>query len=187
MKTYTIIGGVNGVGKSSLSGSLKHQYRDLGTIIDVDLLTAKLGVGPIQGGKRAIELIHDCLQKGICFTQETTLSGTQVEHTARAARERHYRIRMFYVGLDTVEECLKRIRNRIEKGGHDIPAPTVERRFAKREDALLRVLPYCDEAFLFDNENGFVLVAEFRNGEIVPLTEKRPLWLRSLIERISLQ
>ena len=36
MKLYTIIGGVNGSGKSSLTGALKAERSDLGIIIDVD-------------------------------------------------------------------------------------------------------------------------------------------------------
>ena len=36
MKTYTIVGGVNGVGKSSLTGVLKSRTTDLGVIVDVD-------------------------------------------------------------------------------------------------------------------------------------------------------
>ena len=43
MKTYTIIAGVNGAGKSSLTGSLKYQRRDLGKIIDVDKLAVQHG------------------------------------------------------------------------------------------------------------------------------------------------
>ena len=36
MKTYTIVGGVNGVGKSSLTGVLKSRTTDLGVIVDLD-------------------------------------------------------------------------------------------------------------------------------------------------------
>ena len=36
MRTYTIIGGVNGVGKSSFTGVLKERSTDLGIIVDVD-------------------------------------------------------------------------------------------------------------------------------------------------------
>lgn len=43
MKKITIIGGVNGVGKSSLYGALDEDYGDLGFIIDVDKITAHLG------------------------------------------------------------------------------------------------------------------------------------------------
>lgn len=39
VRTYTIIGGVNGVGKSSFTGVLKERCTDLGIIIDVDKIT----------------------------------------------------------------------------------------------------------------------------------------------------
>mgnify|MGYP003376329132 CR=1 FL=1 len=65
MKTYTIIGGVNGVGKSSLTGVLRSELTDLGSVIDVDKLTASLGGDKLAGGKAAIRKIESCLQKGV--------------------------------------------------------------------------------------------------------------------------
>lgn len=144
MKIFTIIGGVNGTGKSSLTGVLKNRMNDLGVIVDVDKLTAKLDKGTIEGGKAAISAIDNCLSKGISFTQESTLSGIRIERTVKEARELGYYIRLFYVGLDTLGESSKRIRNRVEKGCHDIPPEDVERSFNERFDALRRVLPYCD-------------------------------------------
>ena len=55
MKLYTIIGGVNGAGKSSLTGVLKAERSDLGRIIDVDKLAVQHG-GFIEGGKAAVRL-----------------------------------------------------------------------------------------------------------------------------------
>ena len=43
MKTYTIVAGVNGCGKSSLTGVLRTEIDNLGKIIDVDKITAELG------------------------------------------------------------------------------------------------------------------------------------------------
>ena len=77
MKIYTIIAGVNGAGKSSLTGALKAERNDLGQIIDVDKITASLGGRAIEGGKTAIHKINECLDRGISFTQETTLSGVR--------------------------------------------------------------------------------------------------------------
>ena len=61
MKTYTIIGGVNGVGKSSFTGVLKERCEDLGHIIDVDKITAELGKGTLAGGKAALTKIEICI------------------------------------------------------------------------------------------------------------------------------
>lgn len=183
MKLYTIIGGVNGCGKSSLTGALKAERSDLGLIIDVDKLAAQLG-SPVEGGKAAVRKIDECLEKGISFTQETTLSGARTERTIRRAKERGYTIRLYYIGLDTMEESLGRIRNRVAKGGHDIPKEDVERRFQSRFSDVLRVLPYCDEARFFDNDNGFVEVAEYRNGELIPRVSNPPRWLLELMGRV---
>ena len=183
MQIYTIIGGVNGCGKSSLTGALKAERSDLGLIIDVDKLAAQLG-SPVEGGKAAVRKIDECLEKGISFTQETTLSGARTERTIRRAKERGYTIRLYYIGLDTMEESLGRIANRVAKGGHDIPKEDVERRFQSRFADVLRILPYCDEARFFDNDNGFVEVAEYRNGELIPRVSTPPRWLLELMGRV---
>ena len=159
MQIYTIIGGVNGCGKSSLTGALKAERSDLGLLIDVD--------------KAALQLFRK------------KLGGQRTERTIRRAKERGYTIRLYYIGLDTMEESLGRIANRVAKGGHDIPREDVERRFQSRFTDVLRVLPYCDEARFFDNDNGFVEVAEYRNGELIPRVPTPPRWLLELMERVE--
>ncbi len=180
MKTYTIIGGVNGVGKSSFTGVLKERSTELGVIVDVDKITAELGAGAIAGGKAALKKIEGCIEKGVSFTQETTLSGRRTEATARRVRELGYRVRLFYIGLDTAAESLLRIANRVRRGGHNIPEEDVQRRFAGRWEAVAKVLAYCDEAEFYDNDNGFVKVAEYRNGELRPVGDYHPQWLIQL-------
>ena len=182
MKIYTIVGGVNGTGKSSLTGVLKAQLNNLGVIVDVDRITAQAGGSAIQGGKIALDRIADCLNKGISFTQETTLSGRKTEATAAQAKAQGYFVRLYYVGLDTPEECLQRIENRVKHGGHDIREEDVLRRFAGRWEAVSKVLPYCDEAHFFDNFNGFVEVAEYKNGELITKGDKLPAWVMELKE-----
>lgn len=185
MKTYTIIGGVNGVGKSSFTGLLKEQRSDLGIIIDVDKITAELGGNTIAGGEAALKKIQDCIGKGISFTQETTLSGQHTEAAARELLEKGYHVRLYYIGLNSAAESLTRISNRVKYGGHDIPAQDVERRFAGRWEAVAKVLPYCDEAEFYDNSNGFVLVAKYRNGELRTVGSIVPGWLKELQEYLE--
>lgn len=182
MKTFTIIGGVNGAGKSSLTGVLRGQLHDLGIVIDVDQLTARAGGNALRGGKIAVRKIRDCLSKGVCFTQETTLSGFTTAARASAAG---YYIRLYYVGLDTAEESVSRIANRVAHGGHDIPTDVVLRRYQKRWADVAAVLPYCDEATFYDNYNGFVEVAEYRNGELLLKGDYRPRWAAELKEYLE--
>ncbi|MBQ6675524.1 MAG: zeta toxin family protein [Ruminococcus sp.] len=182
MKTFTVIGGVNGVGKSSLSGVLSAESTELGIIIDTDKLGLKHGGDRIKGGKEAVGLINKCLERGLTFTQETTLSGVRTLKTIRRAKDLGYYIKLYYIGVDSCEESLSRIANRVRKGGHDIPDEDVKRRFEKRFEDLCRVLPYCNEVKLFDNENGFEEVAAYQNGRLTPIGSRRPKWLCGLLE-----
>jgi predicted ABC-type ATPase len=180
MKTYTIVGGVNGTGKSSFTSALKVNSTDLGVIVDVDQITAAVGGKALAGGRIALKKINDCLEKGVCFTQESTLSGSFVQKTAKKALDAGYFIRLYYIGLDSAEESLARIANRVRRGGHDIPQEDVLRRFADRWKALAAVLPYCEEAHFYDNDNGFREVAVYQNGELLLLGEHRPRWTLEL-------
>lgn len=187
MPIYTIIAGVNGSGKSSLTGALKAERDDLGIAVDVDKLTAEHGGNRLIGGKEAIRRIDDCLKKRLNFTQETTLSGFRTEKTIQRARQAGYQIRLYYIGLDSAEESIKRIQNRVAKGGHDIPRDVVKRRFKSRFEDILRILFYCNEAIFYDNDNGFRVVGEYRNGEILQVGNPCPRWLHELREVVSQQ
>ena len=85
MKLYTIVGGVNGVGKSSFTGALKARMTDLGTMIDVDKITAELG------GKIALKKIRDCLNKGVSFTQDQPCPVIKQRQRQRKRKKIYYK------------------------------------------------------------------------------------------------
>ncbi len=180
MNRCTLIAGVNGTGKSSLRGVLEGQGAILGHIIDPDYIAKQNSFDVVRAGKQAIEEINDCLDRNVSFTQETTLAGKRIERTLKQARKQGYYVVMYYVGLDSLEESLKRIENRVRKGGHDIPTDDVVRRYSNRYEALRRVLPYCDEVIFYDNENGFIKVAEITNNRFNYSNGYRPQWLENL-------
>ena len=178
MKTYNIIGGVNGAGKSSLTGVLLAE-RNLGTVIDIDKLSKRKGLTNIEAGREAIATIESLIDNGDTFTQETTLSGSRTLNTVRKAKAAGYRICLFYVGLDDIKEHFARIANRVSKGGHDIAVEDVTRRFEGRFDTLPKVMTLCDEVSLYDNDNGFTKVGEYKNGQLFVLSSA-PKWLKEL-------
>ena len=104
--------------------------------------------------------------------------------TASKAKLQDYYVRLYYIGLDTPEECLERIANRVARGGHIISENDVRRRFTERWESLSKVLPYCDEVQFFDNNNGFVKVAEYSNNKLLLKSELHPTWLRELSEHL---
>lgn len=184
MKVYTIIGGVNGTGKSSLTGMLRTERTDLGIVVDPDRCTVLCNEDEYEGGKLAVSQIENALNEGVNFTQETTLSGGYPKRLCSRAKDAGYYIRLYYVGLDTLEESLHRIENRVAHGGHNIPEKDVRSRFAHRFQDVGKILPYCDEAKFFDNNNGFMLVAEYRNGQLFPIGAHTPGWVQELYQQL---
>jgi len=67
------------------------------------------------------------------------------------AKQRGFEIRFVYVYVDTLERQLERIRFRVVKGGHDVPADKV----AARRGRSFRECPWffwqAHQAWIFDN------------------------------------
>ena len=185
MKKFTIIGGVNGVGKSSIYGAFGAADKELGLVIDTDKITAQLGGDKLKGGKEAVRMINECLERGESFTWETTLSGNKPLKTILAAREKGYIISLYYIAVSTPEESILRIQNRVRKGGHNIPVNDVQRRYERRFDDLIKVLPHCDSVIFLDNENGFVKIGYYDEGELELIGEYTPDWILELKEQLA--
>ena len=72
---------------------------------------------------------------------------------------------------------LLRIENRVRKGGHNIPASDVARRYENRLNSLAEIAPLCDRIVFYDNENGFVKVAEITNNKFRYTNGYKPNWI----------
>ena len=177
---FNIIAGVNGTGKSSLRGAIV-DFVELGVIVDPDLIAKENGVSAVTAGKIAINLIDDCIGSFSTFTRETTLSGHRIVQELRLAKERGFKVSMFYVGLETVKDSLDRIANRVKKGDHNIPEAVVVRRYEKRIEDLIKCVPFCDEITFYDNDNGFKRVAVYdRENGLRYTNGNRPGWIKPI-------
>lgn len=168
MKTCTIIGGIDGVGKSSLLGVLRAVRTDLGLVVD-------------EKEKAASERIETALKDEINFSYETTLHGEFSKELCRRAKDAGYAVRLYYVGLDPVDENLLRIKNRAKNGGLNAVPQEVQVQYIHRFDDLIAILSYCDSADFYDNYNGFVLVARKVDGHIESVGDYRPQWITQLL------
>jgi len=61
----------------------------------------------------------------------------------------------------------------------------VTNRFSKRFDDFLMFLPHCNEATFYDNDNGFVAVAKYKNGDLQTIGQNSPQWLWELIKKMK--
>ena len=85
------------------------------------------------------------------FGFESTLSGRTYATMLRHGRERGYSVRLCYLWLPNAKICLRRVRQRVRKGGHDVPETDVRRRFLPSlRNFFTLYLPLADEALLLD-------------------------------------
>lgn len=185
LKEFIILAGVNGTGKSSLRGVI-HEFKDLGHIVDPDQIAREHHFDLLQAGKQAIREIDGCLAQGVTFTQETTLAGGRILKELIAAKAAGYTVSMFYVGISSVEESLKRIENRVRKGGHNIPTPDVLRRYQHRIADLEKCVPYCDAINFYDNENGFIKIGVYKRAVGFAFANGyRPPWILEMCGQVD--
>ena len=60
------------------------------------------------------------------------------------------------------------------------------RRFDNRFDSLKRIVPLCDEVIFYDNENGFIKVAEIKNNKFNYSNGYRPKWITEFENKLKL-
>jgi hypothetical protein len=70
---------------------------------------------------------------------------------ARASDHCAAPVRIFYVGLGSVEQHIERVRRRVARGGHDIPEERIRVRYDNSRKNLVKLLPYLAELVAFDN------------------------------------
>ena len=184
-KTFCIVAGVNGVGKSTfIKWFSESNSNRLGHIIDADKLALEYG-SLMTGGRKALEGIDYCIENGINFCQETTLSSNQIIRTIKKAREHGFHIDMTYLSLDSAEECIARVAKRVAEGGHDIPEDTIRRRFASRFDCLCRILPLCDTAILGTFDDSYDINALYFDDMLMDWNFNDHQWIKEFYQYYS--
>lgn len=188
IKVYTIFAGVNGAGKSTLFATVDKTI-DLGVRLNSDEEVRAAGKdwrdekAQIEAGKKILRLQKECLDKGLSFNQETTLSGNSIVNTIKKAKSLGYQIHLRYVGVESPEIAKSRVEKRIALGGHGVSGATIDRRYETSQENFLKVFPLCDTVNIYDNSGESMrLVAYLDNGKLVR-TDYPCAWVEKLLER----
>jgi predicted ABC-type ATPase len=152
----TVLAGTNGAGKSSVAGAALTQggtdfYNpDQATqrYVAAGLPVAEANARAWDQGRRLL----DCaLRERLDFAFETTLGGNTMTTLLLEAAKQGLRVRIFYVGLASLELHIRRVRERVARGGHDIPEHKIRARWEASRENLIRLLPHAAELAVWDN------------------------------------
>ena len=184
---FVLVAGPNGAGKSTLTQSFRSRFPNL-EIIDPDAIArgmtgsfATVDQEQLAAGRRAVELVGQCIREERGFLAESTISGIAYLRYARAAREAGFRTVFIYVALSSAELSAQRVAHRVGLGGHAIPLDHIRRRYPKSMANLKAHIQAFESAHIYDNSDHYKWVAAFREGVIHRVSSDIPAWLRSHI------
>jgi predicted ABC-type ATPase len=153
-----MLAGTNGAGKSSLMGAMLLQqgveYFNPDHAAQRILLTNP-GLSQVDAngaawheGKR---LLERAIAEKLDFAFETTLGGKTIANLLDQALSEGIEVRIWYVGLDSVERHIARVRSRVAQGGHHIPEARIRERYTQSRINLIRLAPRLTELLVYDN------------------------------------
>ena len=195
----TVLAGVNGAGKSSIAGACIRAAG--GDYYNPDEFTRSLlrsnpGLDPAEANSlawtRGKELLEHAIAEDTDFVFETTLGANTIPRLLAGAAKNGMAVKIFFVGLASVEHHLRRVAARVASGGHDIPEAKIRERWENSRLNLVRLLPHLTELIVWDNSAEAdiatgapapVLLLHLRHGKILAPKKlaSTPEWAKPIV------
>ncbi len=142
-----VFAGPNGSGKSTITNF----FEIVGKYTNADDIVASTGMSNIEATVHVDRLRYKSIEKKEDFTFETVLSSEYKLNILRKAKEEGYFIKGVFVL--TVDPCIniKRIKSRVEVGGHDVEDIKVIKRYYGSVDNIREFARLCDIMHVYDN------------------------------------
>lgn len=179
MAQLWIVAGPNGAGKTTLADRwLAHRV----PVVSPDAIAASLNITPFQAGRAAVEEQERLLASGLSFALDTTFSGNREIALIKRAADAGYKVNVIFVCVDQVALCHARILERVDNGGHHVPAEDVVRRYGRSLENLTAAFDLADRVFVLDNTGEKRrLLLSVDHGRVKHLSRNLPIWAKEAI------
>lgn len=155
-----IIAGPNGAGKTTASYTLLPEMLGCVNFVNADEIAR--GLSPfspdtvdVQAARIMLYRIDELLSQKADFGIETTLATRSYVQLVKRAQVLGYKVHLLFFCLETPEQAIQRVAQRVSNGGHGIPEDVIRRRFKRGIDNLVHLyLPICDSVTIWDNTKG---------------------------------
>jgi predicted ABC-type ATPase len=195
-----VIAGVNGAGKSSIQGAAivggggKYYNPDEAAR---EIMAANVGLTQKEANSLAwnkgVELLKKAIKEKLDFVFESTLGATTIPSLLSQAAAQGIEIHVWFVGLESPEMHIARVRRRVSRGGHSIPEEDIRRRYERSRLNLIELIPQLASLRVFDNSfeadlgkrqtPKLVLVLHMEAGKVVGPSDltKTPAWAKAIV------
>lgn len=165
-----IIAGPNGAGKTTFAKEYLPNEADCPVFVNADLIAA--GLAPFDPAKAAIaagRLMLNELKRHAdnreSFAFETTLSGSSYSRMIPDWQRSGYVVKLIFLRLNSADNAVNRVAQRVRHGGHDIPEKTIRRRFEKGISNFYELYaPMVDSWTLYDNSGDVPVLIDWKEN-----------------------
>ena len=198
-----VLAGVNGAGKSSIGGALLKQDGLDWYNPDTFAREYRAATGCSQDEANAVawregmRRLDEAVTNRTHHAFETTLGGRTVADKIRDATRTHDVI-IWFCGLASPEQHIRRVAARVASGGHDIPHAKIRERYPRALQNLIALMPHLASVRVYDNSQDVapgepvpdpVLVLEMTAGAVVfpdaadgRTLGRTPEWAKPIVE-----
>lgn len=156
-----VFAGPNGSGKSTITSG----FQTIGEYINADEIKKRENCDDLTAAQIATALREKFIADKKSFTFETVLSADRNVILLKNARNAGYRIFLVFVLTNDVNINIKRVNDRVKKGGHDVPEEKIISRYTKSIANLSKLIRFVDRAMVIDNSSeNPELIAEIKDG-----------------------
>lgn len=120
----------------------------------------------------------------LTFTVETVMSHRSKLDFIRTAKEKGFKIYLYYVSTSSPDINVGRVQTRVQRGGHDVPEDKIRTRYERSLANLREAILLSDRAYLFDNSAmSYKWIAEYdgATGELRYIEEEIPQWVEDYL------
>lgn len=157
---FYIIAGPNGAGKTTASYTLLPEMLGCTNFVNADEIARGLspfspGTVDVQAARIMLARIEELLAQKVDFAIETTLATRSYVQLVKRAQKAGYKAHLLFFCLESPEQAILRVAQRVAEGGHNTPEDVIRRRFARGIANLTHLyLPICDSALVYNNSHG---------------------------------
>ena len=125
--TIYVIAGCNGAGKTTFAKEFLPKEVKCLRFLNADeiargLSPFKPSASAIRAARLLLTQVDECLRRRETFALESTLSGKTYIRLFQRARRLGYEIELHYLWLSSPAQAIARVRQRVQQGGHHVPA-----------------------------------------------------------------
>ena len=185
MPSLHIISGCNGAGKTTASYTMLPEMLECREFVNSDEFAKSLSpfdpsAASVMASRMMLLKIRYLLDRNVDFAIETTLATRSLLGIIQQARDSGYTVTLLYFWLNSPELAVKRVKDRVAAGGHNIPEDVIRRRYHMGLRYFFGTYSeVCDRWVLADSSKmPFVVVAE-KTGQLMYIKDNekyRLIW-----------